>query len=253
MKYSLAVILFFASGFLLAQSEREIELKLAGHLNKMSYYKYQSPNDDSIMLENGLFKKLLIKYLSEAQYKLSDHLDTVAASGLSIARSDDNSLRIYSWDTHTGGTMRFYDNVYEYQSMGKTYVRTTNNDTLEGDPKAWYSEIYTMEEGGKKYYLGVYNADYSTMEKAQGINFFSIEGASLNAVMIAKTKEGLTSGIGTGYNFFAIPDNDERPFKIVKYDSNKKTITVPIFTDNGSLTGKSTVYKFRNGYFEEVK
>jgi hypothetical protein len=254
MKYLLIIFLFFISQLALAQSFGEIENKLAGHLNKMSYYKYQNFNTDSVMIGNESFKKLLVKYISEDPSTLSMPFDTVVRSGLSIATSADGMFRIYSWDTQTGGTMRFYDNVYQYKTMNKIYYKLNEADSLvEGDPRSWYSEIYTMEDGDKKYYLGVFNSDYSTMEKAQGINFFSIDGTALNDVKLAKTKEGLSSGLGTGYNFFAIPDNSERPFKIVLYDNDKKTITVPIFGDNGSVTGKSAVYKFRNGYFDEIK
>jgi hypothetical protein len=254
MKYTFFIILFLVSQLTFSQSFGEIENRLAGHLDKMNYYKYQNFNTDSVTIENESFKKLLVKYISEDPATLNMPFDTVVKSGLSIATSADGMFRIYSWDTQTGGTMRFYDNVYQYKTMNKVYYKLNEADPLiEGDPRSWYSEIYTLEDGDKKYYLGVYNADYSTMEKAQGINFFSIEGTSLNDVKLAKTKEGLSSGLGTGYNFFSIPDNDERPFKIVKYDNNKKTITVPLFADNGSPTGKTTVYKFRNGYFEEIK
>lgn len=252
MKY-LAIIFLISTIHIFAQVN-EAEIKLAGHLNRISYLKYNAPNDDSLFIENARFKKLLIEYLKENDLTITASFDTVVKAGLSIASSDDHMFRIYSWDTQTGGTMRFYNNVYQYKSRNKVFYQTDEDSTEPGDPRSWYSDIYTLDEGGKRYYLGLFNADYSTRDKAQGITFFSIEFLSLDTdVKLAKTSEGLSSGLGINYNFFSIPDNAEWPYRLVTYDKDKRAITMPIIDENGNLTKKSEVYSFKDGYFEKTK
>ncbi len=256
MKYTLAIILFLAANFVFGQNTHEMQTMLKGHLKKMAYYKYDSPNDDSVMIENAHFKRLLLRDLSEhPSTTLASSFSMVVKEGLMIATSEDGLFRIYSWDTQTGGTMRFYDNVFQYKSGNKVYNQINLKDTAGiGDPLSWYSEIYTLEDGGKKYYLGVYNADYSNRDKAQGIKFFTIDSGTLNTdVKLAKTKEGEANELGIGYDFFTVPDNSERPFKLVVYNADKKTITMPVVDENSKVTNKLTTYKFKNGYFEEVK
>src|SRR5688572_169486 len=123
MKYFIIIFLLISSLSVSAQTN-EIEIKLAGHLNRISYLKYTAPNDDSLLIENALFKKLLIEYLKEDELTLTASFDTVVKAGLLIASSDDHLFRIYSWDTQTGGTMRFYNNVYQYKTRNKVYYQT---------------------------------------------------------------------------------------------------------------------------------
>ncbi len=253
MKYTVILAIFFVSNFAFGQNTSEMHAMLAGHLKKMTYYKYDSPNPDSVEIENAHFKRLLLRYLTEHPSSLISKMDKVVKAGLIIAASDDSLFRIYSWDTQTGGTMRFYENVYQYRFGEKVFVKESLSDT-EGDPKSWYSEIYTMNDNEKKYYLGVYNAEYSTRDIAQGIKFFTIENDQLNNdVKLAKTKDGLSGALGINFDFFSLQNHDERPLKLVLFDSDKKTISVPIVTDNDKITDKFNIYKFKNGLFEEVK
>ncbi|MBZ0204549.1 MAG: hypothetical protein K8I03_16165 [Ignavibacteria bacterium] len=255
MKYAIILAVFFSSSSAFAQNTSEIQAMLTGHLKRMAYYKYDAPNPDSIDIHNSFFKKLLIKYLTEHPSTLNTGLNKVVKAGLMIASSPDSLFRIYSWDTQSGGTMRFYDNVYQYRSVDKVYCRVSEKDTSDvGDPLSWYSEIYTMSVGAKKYYLGVYNADYSNRDKAQGIKFFTIENYELNTdVKLAKTKDSTSNDLGISYDFFSVVDRDERPFKLVTYDTDNRTISMPIVDENGKVTDKFTLYKFVNGFFEEVK
>lgn len=255
MKYAIMLTVFFASGVAFSQNTSEIQAMLTGHLKRMAYYKYDSPNPDSVDIHNNLFKKLLVKYLTEHPSTLNTGLNKVVKAGLMIASSPDSLFRIYSWDTESGGTMRFYDNVYQYKSGDKVYCRVSEEDTSGlGDPLSWYSEIFTLNDGKKNYYMGVYNADYSNRDKAQGIKFFTIENNELNSnVKLAKTKEGISGELGISYDFFSVSDRDERPFRLVTYDTDNKTISMPIVDENGKVTDKLTLYKFTNGFFEPAK
>src|SRR6185436_3629589 len=52
-------------------------------------------------------------------------------------------LRIYSWDTWTGGSMRFYNNIFQYNYMGK--VITEFDQLEEGDAGGFFSELFTLK------------------------------------------------------------------------------------------------------------
>lgn len=252
MKYA-PVILLIAASVVFGQSNTDIQKTLAAHLERMAYFKYDSFNPDSVEIENKLFKTLLFTYLSENPGTITDKMEPVVKAGLIIAGSDDNLFRIYSWDTQTGGTMRFYDNLYQFVTGNdKITVKESQSDT-EGDPKSWYSEIYSLRNDNKIYYLAVSNSEYSTSDIAQNIKFFNIENNTLDTELkLAKTSEGKVNTLGVNFNFFKLEGHNERPLKIVTYNTADKTISLPVVSNNGSLTGKFILYKFKKDSFEKV-
>lgn len=254
MKYTVILLLFIISGSAFGQNTNEIFDILAGYLKKMSYYKYDSPNPDSVSIENAKFKSVLLKYLKEYPSSLASGMDKVVDAGLKIATSDDRLFRIYSWDTETGGTMKFYENIYQYSTGKKVYVMQTVSD-VEGDPNSWFSKIYTLAADAGTYYLGLQYADFSNRDKYTGLGFFMIEKDSLkDNIKLVKTARGLESAIGIGYDFFSLVDHPERPLDLIKYDAAEKTVKVPVVNqENGSITDKYETYKFTGKYFEIVK
>ena len=254
MKYTVILILLVLSVPAFSQNTNDTETMLAAHLKRIEYFKYDSPDADSVEYENSLFKKLLLKYLIEHPFTITDPMDVVVKAGLTIASSDDNLFRIYSWDTQTGGTMRFYENIYQFRYGNKVYVKQPVSD-IEGDPNSWFSKIYTLPTDDGTYYIGVQYSDFSNRDKYTGLGFFKIEFDSLNEnVKLVKTSKGMESDIGIGYDFFSVVDRTERPLELIKYDPAAKIISVPVVNEeNGSVTDKFKEYKFTGKYFEEVK
>jgi len=254
MKYTVILFLFIISQSVVGQNTSEIHAILSGQLKKIAYYKYDSPDPDSVDISNSHFKRVLIKYLKEHTSSLYSRMDKVVNAGLKIASSDDSLFRIYSWDTETGGTMRFYENIYQYKAGNKVYVLQPVSD-VEGEPNSWFSKIYTLPTVEGTYYIGVQYSDFSNRDKYTGLGFFKIEFDSLREnVKLVKTSKGMESDIGIGYDFFSVVDRTERPLELIKYDPEAKTIKVPIVNkENGSVTDKFKEYKFTGKYFEEVK
>lgn len=180
MKYTVILILLVLSVPAITQDSKDIETTLAAHLKRMEHFKYDSPNADSVEYENSLFKKLLLKYLIEHPFTITDQMDAVVKAGITIASSDDNLFRIYSWDTQTGGTMRFYENIYQFRYGNKVYVKQPVSD-VEGDPNSWFSKIYTLPTDEGTCYIGVQYSDFST-----GISTPGLVSLKLNLIHCGK-------------------------------------------------------------------
>lgn len=252
IKYILIAALAFSAFEIFSQDTKKEEV-LLGHLKRMNYFKYENPDYDSLAVVSALFGKLLFEYVSEDQSTLSNNFAEMVKGGLIIADSDDREFRIYSWDTQTGGTMRVYDNIFQYSDEKMVYSKQ-NPGEIEGDPKSWYSKIYTLISGRKKYYLGINHSDYSTSDKSTGIRFFSTQTGFNDSLKLIKTDDGLSNGAGIGYNFFSVVDRPERPLELIKYDPDNKTISIPVVKEeDGSVTDKFNVYKFNGEYFELQK
>jgi hypothetical protein len=166
-----AILMTFCTFFLLAafgQDQKAMEKALPGQFKKIGYwaeYKGNNPRQyDSLEIANKHFREVLLKYTSRYPSTISFGFKDLEKEGLTIATSADGMFRVYSWDTWTGGTMHYFDNVYQYKAAGKVYSKAIEDANNEGDPGYWYSAIYSLANGGKTYYLGVRHASYSTKE-----------------------------------------------------------------------------------------
>ncbi len=246
------------------QTRKEMESSLLIHFNKLPYWSTynnshkisESVNPlDSLDAENVIVKNLMLEYTSKFPETISGSIEELAKNGVDIASSEDGLFRIYSWDTFTGGTMHFFDNVYQYKSGEKVYSYASPKDTAEGgDPGAWYSDVYSLKTNDKTYYLGHSHSIYSNIENAETIKFFSVENNILNDnLKLASTYAGLENYIGLQYDLSKINYNGEYPLKLISYNNDKKTINVPVLNKSGKQTGKFTAYKFNGKYFTAEK
>ena len=233
------------------QSLKQIELDLLEASNKLFSF-YQPHESDSLFKYSELLKNKAIELLSKNPTTLKYPFQMlIDSNAFEIVTSEDSLFRIYSWDTWTGGTMHFYDIVYQFSKNGKVYTEPVMSE--EGDGGAFYSEIFTLKTGTITYYLAVSNATFSTKDAAQSIEVFSIENNNLNKqVKLIKTAEGMTNRIGFEFDFFSVVDRPERPLKLIKYDKNKKIIYIPVVHEDGKVTDKFIQYKFNGKYFEKI-
>ena len=245
----LLIIPFFS--FSQKQNLKQIELDLLEASNKLFSF-YQPHESDSLFKYSEILKNKTIELLSKNPATLKYPFQMlIDSNAFEIVTSEDSLFRIYSWDTWTGGTMHFYDLIYQFSNKGKVYTEPVMLE--EGDGGAFYSEIFTLKTGLKTYYLAVSNAIFSTKDAAQSIEVFSIENNKLNKqVKLIKTAEGMTNRIGFEFDFFSVVDRPERPLKLIKYDKNKKIIYIPIVYEGGKVSDKFIQYKFNGNYFEKI-
>lgn len=211
------------------------------------YYK----DGDSLEYYSNLFSEELVAFINANSSTLTAPLDTLKQA-CEIITSPDGALRIYSWNTWMGGTMRDYKNLYQYKSNGKVHVYYP--DYGEEDIGTYYTGIYTLTTKDKIYYLTVNGGSFSSKDHYEAININAIEGMYLNdTVALIKTNSGLTHSISFEYDFSTVVNRPERPLQLIKYNANEKTIYIPVVLEDGKVTNRFIEYRFNGEYFERVK
>jgi hypothetical protein len=251
-------ILCFISGNLFAQSPKVIEADLLKSFTKIEYwgdpkhrYDEKINGEDSLLRVNEIFGKKLFYYTSKYPFTIGQKFLILKKNHLDICTSSDGLIRIYSWDTQTGGTMHFFDDVIQFKSGNRT-KSLLDTPRSQGDAGADYRKIYTFKNNGVKYYLCVFMFIESSSYDGEDIMFFSIENNSLKQnIKLIKTNEGLTDYLGYEYDNGSIIDWKPRPE--IYFDPKSKTIHLPLVKPHGQLTYKFITYKFTGQYFEKVK
>jgi hypothetical protein len=240
-----------------AQTPTEIEqnlVKLYAKVSDNSAYRGDSDNDVLGKADDDFKVKVLeyTKTASTLKYKF-DELD----KSITIKTSEDGKFRAYSWDRLDGGTMHFFETVYQFQGKdGKVYSQTV--ETEEGNAEGFVKDIFSVQTKLGNVYLVVKTAIGSTQDRYEGVGLFRIDGDKLNdGVKLFKTKSGLTNSIGFSYNFFSVVDRKERPVELILFDKKTKVLKIPVVIENekflnGEVTDKIIKYKFNGTYFVKI-
>ncbi|NNE99071.1 MAG: hypothetical protein HKN25_08635 [Pyrinomonadaceae bacterium] len=261
-KYIVALVGVFVFSFsVFGQSPAKIEQELTQHLEnieKWTMLNDRTGEDLSVALakEHKIFRSKLLKYtkrLSTLKYGYKD-----LAKHMRIATSPDGRFRIYSRDTLTGGTMHFFETVYQFQAKnGRVYSQLSDKE--EGDAGAFVLGISQLDTKIGRVYMASSQAILSTSYRGQSLNLFRIGSRSLNSgLKLIKTKSGLTNSLGFAYDFFSVSDRKERPVRLFRFDGESRTIRFPVVIENekfpqGEVTSRWIKYRFDGNYFVKVK
>lgn len=200
---------------------------------------------DSLQYYSQRFDQKISTYLEKypATFK---HPFTQLKEHCFITTAADGLLRIYSWDTWLGGTAHIYKSIAQFQSGEAIFL-----EEIVG--MGFFPEIYTLKTPQKTYYLTVSHGIFSTADAGQSLEAFTIEQNELRPVELFNTKGKMSSSISFEFDFFSVVERPERPLKLIKYDEQKKIISVPVISKNGAVKELFTRYRFNGKYFEEVK
>lgn len=222
---------------------------LRAHSKLFSFYQH---DNDSLEAQSDLFSSKLLSYISKNPATLNYSFQALKDSNVvEIATSADSLFRIYSWDTWLGGTMHDFENIYQYKSGGK--VRFLHPKTREDDPVAFYSEIFTIKTGNKTWYMVIGNTISSTKDLGQFVKALTIENNSVNdTAKLFRTKTKFLNEIYVVYDFLSVADRPARPVKLIKYDSDKKIVYIPVVKEDGKVTDRFILYQFNGRYFEHI-
>jgi len=235
-----------AALFSFAQTPQQIESDLLKSFKKIDPYKGSDDNTYS----NDIFLKKLYNYTTHNPETIAYPFNSLKKGHLEINTSDDSVLRIYSWDTWTGGTMHFFDSIFQYRVDNKTY--SVIDTATEGDVEPLYDKLYMFKRPEKTYYLTTYDGVGSTSDRFSGITIFAIINGKLDThVKLIKTASGLHSSISYEYNFFSVLNWKVQP--AISFDTKTQTIRIPVVGDKGEMTHNYIIYKFTGQYFERIK
>jgi hypothetical protein len=242
-----------------AQTPQEIERELVANINEVQKYSDYGSNYDEEKLTNAnkIFEEHLLRYTkipATLNYKFPQ-LNKL----ITIATSADGRIRIYSWDTETGGTMHEYSRVYQFRGAdGKVYSRTEENSAEDGGAGSFVYAIYMVNAKQGKVYIVCSTFIGSTQDHYQSANLFRIEGNELkDKIKLIRTNSGMTDTLSFEYNFFSVVDRKKRPIKLIRFDKKTDTLKIPVVVNtkefpNGKVTNRFIGYKFNGTYFEKT-
>ncbi len=239
----LFVLCFSAKG----QSVHEVKTKLSDYQGKIAYWdvhRYDSTvvdGEDSLDKVNNDLANYLVKTFTNNKSTLTaDFQKTV--NTISII-SDDYKLRLFSWDTRMGGTMRLYSDMAQYQTYNGSKVVDMKDTSVEGDYGSDYRSITIIHtKSGKTVYLVKDYSIVSTKDRAESITAYVIENDLLKKFGLFHTKTKVLNSIGYGYDAFAsaykLKDKD---IPTIHLNKDKQKLYIPIV---GGPTGEDVTEKF---------
>ncbi len=230
----------------LSLKERELSVQYATIL------KYTGEQFDSAFLYSNKFGKAFKALIATNPSTIAYPFKTLIDSNYChIVTSADGNFRIYSWDNCTGGTMHFFEQIYQFKQEGKIFTRIVNKK--ETDPGNYCSAIFSLAANGIIYYLVIQNGVYSSSDVSQSVQVFNIEKQQLSdTAKLFKTKTKLLNTIKVDFDFFSVLDRPERPVALIKYDEKLKIIYIPVVNQKNQVTDKNFVYQFKDKYFEYI-
>lgn len=226
------------------------------HPASSTVYYHEGLPLDSLEYYDSLFDQKMKYYTTQYPATLTYPFDSLLKYGIDIASSKDSLFRIYSWDRCDGGTMHFFDNLFQFKSGGKVFTKlfVAHGADANFNSGEFYSQIFTLKANGKTYYLAIGNGIYSSWNCGQFIETYTIENHSLHdSVKLIKTREGLVNSLSIGFDIFSVVNHPERPLRLIKYDSSKKIIYIPVVDDNEKVTNHYLLYQFNGRDFQFIK
>lgn len=166
-------------------------------------------------------------------------------NALKMATSADKKLRVYSWDNNSGGTMRFFNQMYQFNANGNI---TVNESLASNDAQAYFSKIYTVQnKNNESIYLVISNSILSSKYSVQHINAYKIGSENLQSAAVFKTKTNTLDKISVEYDFFSVVDRPERPVELITFENN--TLKIALVDDKQNVTSKNLIYEWNSDVF----
>jgi hypothetical protein len=232
---------FCAADNVFAQTPQAVESDLLKRFNKIEYWgKHQNDTGvntdgaDSLFKANKSFQSKLKHYAAKCPFTFTQKFDSL--KNLYIITSDDNLLRVYTWDDRTSDVMHYYKSVMQFKNAD-TLVSLTTSEAL-------FTNIYTLTGGKNTYYLMVYYKNIGSGYEARGVKVWAIEDGQLNKkVNLFVTGQDMVNLIH--YAYWADPQVNGN----IIFNKKAKTLSIPATTKNGRLTGSRITYRFTGEYF----
>lgn len=270
MKKLFAILLLatLAGNTTQAQALTEAEKKIQEYLEGINYwrFKYSAEDtsfagpvnkDDSLMAVNNRLFDYLIAAGAKQPLLLRKQPALPENSDMTVVTSDDKKLSIYSWDTHMGSPMHFYNAVALYQAgaIRTAAINRMQQGQTAQDHGGEYENMITLNgTGGKKYYLAISKIKVSEKEHSKTITAYSIEGTELKRADIFMNNNTPASSISYQYDYIGNYDFKKmQETQNIYLGKNGRKLYVPATDNNNQLTGAWQVYNFDGSKFEYEK
>ncbi len=222
------------------------EYKLLKIHNDISNAMGNMRNDSLLAVSSKQFTNSLTSLIKNNNSTLSYPFEKLQKeNALKMATSADKKLRVYSWDNNSGGTMRFFNQIYQFDANGNI---TVNTSLASNDSQAYFSKIYTVQnKNTESIYLVISNSILSSKYAVQHINAYKIESESLKEIAIFQTKTKTLNHITVEFDFFSVVDRPERPVELITFNNNQ--LKIAFIDDNQKVTNKNLIYQWNGNVF----
>jgi len=212
------------------------------HDAKNKTYSDQLAESDAVGKANDSLRSYL-KQRARDPKLLSVPLKSVSDLGMLIATSPDKKLRLYSWDTQTGGSMRFYSTIAQLHPGNENRCTVIDMSPKEAGDSEFCKTISMVRTGeGKNVYLLQTYSVWSSTFRGSTIEAYSIEHGTLKKFPIFQTTKGSLWEIECS-------TSDSYDFPDIELKNNNKSLFVPLIDKNGHQTSKYLVYKFNGNKY----
>jgi hypothetical protein len=262
MKFQFSFLILIFTFSLYGQDIKTCNKRLKETFEKIEFYSSQKDENentyDSIEKYNGIFEKALLKYSRSIPETLTFDFKDLAKIGLKISESQDGFLKIYCWDSETGGTMRNYRNVFQFKDSNKLFSQKLISDIDEsGESSFSYEIVDQVISENKTFYIVKCVSIGSSAVSRHKIKIFSIDNSKLNEnAKLIKTKTGIRNELSYDIDFSSSvnqeSDSVDSEYAWLLYDKKNKIISLPLILENGKLTKRKIKYVFKGKYFEKI-
>jgi len=212
----------------------------SSYINGMS-----EPPDTLVHTNNRLMEYL--KMVAADPHTIYTSFPLAEGKGLMSITSSDGKLRVYAWDTWTGGSMHYFNSLAQYNAVANVNVKVlndVNSNSKSADPGAYYTEMNTIAKAdGKTAYLITDCTIASKTNKANGIHAYEIDGNDLKKTMLFKTRKHISDFIDFVYDVSY--DSINAIIVSIHFSPDKRKLYIPVVLKNGRLANEYWVYVFK--------
>ena len=248
-------ILFVSALSVSAQDNAQIEKELTAALKQIQAHSIYGGDysEEKLTAAQKDFEQKLVRFTkvsSTLGYTFNELDDQ-----MSIVTSDDQKLRVYSWDLEDGGTMHRFARLYQFRSADGRVLSKIEEIPAEGMGRGFVTDIFNLDTTRGTVYIVCSTFIGSTKDYFQSADLFQIAGSTLNEkVYLIRTRSRLTNSLSFAYDNFSVIDRPDRPDRLIFFDKKTKTLSIPVvikdkeFPD-GRVTDKFIRYRFNGRYF----
>lgn len=203
-----------------------------------------SDYDKTKSIFNSIEEKLVM-LLQDSSTK--EHtFDLLKKQNVSIVKSEDDKLNVFSWDDLSGGSMISYSNLYQYFGEKAPTVEIFHSSPQRGSVLTTnINQVFGFLKNDEMHYLVLGKQKTSGMSSVEVLQVISPNVNSLNFDDNLISEEGKLVSTISAANERVEEGTDQR---LIKYNKDMKEISVLEISQDGSKTQKK--YTFDGGVFK---
>lgn len=260
MKLLPAFLLAFLSSSVFGQNMAPIDQGLLAKFHRIDYWLSYDGQDstldkyDSLDKANMAFRKALLQVANTYPASMSYDFPLLRDSArVRITTAKDGKLRIYSWDTRTGGSMLIFDNVFQYRTT-QGIQASLQPGSAETSEVGWCAGLYPLKASNKTYYLLLERSITCGACRVESAKAYTIgSNALIGPIKIFKTGAKLENQISLEFREFDRGTTTWFLPHVIRYNSAKHEICLPTGTDemNGTPNDQYVTYRWTGDCFSK--